>query len=155
MKKIFLLWVLFAATSIQNNFAQDITIAQLLKQYYQMKDALVAGNSADASIAANNFIKSANSADNKIISEGNVQALVKDASKIAEVKDLGKQRQAFSSLSDNMITLAKSTKLTDQPIYQQYCPMKKASWLSSEKTIKNPYYGSSMLTCGKVTETIQ
>ena len=30
--------------------------------------------------------------------------------------------------------------------------MKKAAWLSSEKQIKNPYYGSSMLTCGEVTE---
>ncbi|RYF82932.1 MAG: DUF3347 domain-containing protein, partial [Chitinophagaceae bacterium] len=36
-----------------------------------------------------------------------------------------------------------------------YCPMKKALWLSNEKAIKNPYYGSAMLTCGKVTETIE
>jgi hypothetical protein len=33
--------------------------------------------------------------------------------------------------------------------------MKKATWLSSSKTIKNPYFGSAMPTCGKVTETIQ
>jgi hypothetical protein len=33
--------------------------------------------------------------------------------------------------------------------------MKKAYWLSPDKAIKNPYYGSAMLTCGKVTETIQ
>ncbi|RYF87461.1 MAG: DUF3347 domain-containing protein, partial [Chitinophagaceae bacterium] len=46
-----------------------------------------------------------------------------------------------------------SLKLSSQPIYLQYCPMKKASWLSSEKQIRNPYYGSSMLTCGEVTET--
>jgi len=32
--------------------------------------------------------------------------------------------------------------------------MKKAVWLSNEKAIKNPYYGSQMLTCGKVVETI-
>lgn len=38
-------------------------------------------------------------------------------------------------------------------VYYQYCPMKKAYWLSMEKEIKNPYYGSSMLTCGKVIET--
>jgi hypothetical protein len=28
--------------------------------------------------------------------------------------------------------------------------MKKASWLSNDKAIKNPYYGSAMLTCGNV-----
>jgi len=33
--------------------------------------------------------------------------------------------------------------------------MKKATWLSSNKTIKNPYYGNAMLTCGQVTETMQ
>jgi Protein of unknown function (DUF3347). len=32
--------------------------------------------------------------------------------------------------------------------------MKKANWLSSEKEIKNPYYGSTMLTCGSVVDTI-
>jgi hypothetical protein len=31
--------------------------------------------------------------------------------------------------------------------------MKKASWLSSEKTIKNPYFGSAMLSCGELTNT--
>jgi hypothetical protein len=33
--------------------------------------------------------------------------------------------------------------------------MKKASWLSSEAAIKNPYFGSAMLTCGKVTATLK
>jgi len=33
--------------------------------------------------------------------------------------------------------------------------MKKSSWLSNDTSIKNPYYGSSMLTCGKVTGTLK
>jgi hypothetical protein len=32
---------------------------------------------------------------------------------------------------------------------------KGANWLSKESTIKNPYYGSQMLTCGKTVETIK
>jgi hypothetical protein len=32
--------------------------------------------------------------------------------------------------------------------------MKKAYWLSGDAAIKNPYFGSSMLTCGKVSTTI-
>jgi hypothetical protein len=31
---------------------------------------------------------------------------------------------------------------------------KGAFWISKEKGVKNPYYGKSMLTCGKVTETL-
>jgi len=31
---------------------------------------------------------------------------------------------------------------------------KGANWLSKEEAVKNPYYGSQMLTCGSVQETI-
>jgi hypothetical protein len=44
-------------------------------------------------------------------------------------------------------------------IYYQNCPMynngKGANWLSKDISIKNPYYGSQMLTCGKTVETIK
>ena len=45
------------------------------------------------------------------------------------------------------------------PVYFQHCPMyndgKGANWLSKENAVKNPYYGSMMLTCGKTVETIK
>ena len=59
------------------------------------------------------------------------------------------------NFSKNMTAVAKANKLSDKPIYEVYCPMKKASWLSADKAIKNPYYGSSMLTCGEVKSTIE
>jgi len=158
MKKIFFLVALLAAIFIQKSFAQDSTqqyqLSQLLSQYYNIKDALVAGNGNDASVKAEEFIKTANSIDYKLISEGNINALLKDATPISETKDIKIQREHFANLSNNMVILAKAMKLTTQPIYQAYCPMKKANWLSSDKAIKNPYYGNAMLTCGKVVETI-
>jgi hypothetical protein len=30
-----------------------------------------------------------------------------------------------------------------------------ANWLSKESAVENPYYGSMMLTCGSVKETIK
>jgi hypothetical protein len=33
--------------------------------------------------------------------------------------------------------------------------MKKESWLSSSATVKNPYFGNSMINCGKVVETLK
>jgi hypothetical protein len=33
--------------------------------------------------------------------------------------------------------------------------MQDANWLSKENAVKNPYYGSQMLTCGKTVETIK
>ena len=158
MKQIFLVVVFLAPSFLQKSFAQDSTqqyqLSQLLSKYYDIKDALVAGNGNEASAKAGEFIKTANSIDYKIISEGNINALLKDATPISDAKEIKIQRQHLSNLSDNMTTLAKAVKLTTQPIYQAYCPMKKANWLSSDKEIKNPYYGSAMLTCGKVVETI-
>ena len=159
MKKIIFAAAAFVATTfVQKNFAQDSTqqhqLSQLLSQYYNIKNALVAGNGNEASAKAEEFIKTANSIDYKLISEGNINALLKDATPISETKEIKKQREHFANLSNNMAALAKSIKLGAQPIYQAYCPMKKANWLSSDKEIKNPYYGSAMLTCGKVVETI-
>ena len=159
MKKIILAAVaLFTIASFQKSSAQDSTgqyqLSKLLSQYYNIKDALVAGRSNVASAKAEEFIKVANTIDYKLISEGNINALLKDATPISESKDIKTQREHFANFSNNMATLAKAMKLTNQPIYQAYCPMKKANWLSSEKEIKNPYYGSAMLTCGKVVETI-
>ena len=159
MKKLFLFLGIISTAITQQSFSQDSTkqgqLPQLLTHYYTIKNALVAGNAVDAAAGAASFIKSANSIDYKIISEGNVNALVKDAGKISGTQDIKKQREYFANLSTNMATVAKAVKFTDKPVYYVYCPMKKAYWLSNEKAIKNPYYGASMLTCGEVTETIE
>jgi flagella basal body P-ring formation protein FlgA len=159
MKKIIFAAVAFLITAtFQKSAAQDSTqqyqLSQLLSQYYNIKDALVAGNGSEASAKAIAFIKTANSIDYKLVSEGNINAFLKDASPISDTKDVKVQREHFANLSVNMATLAKGLKLSDQPVYQAYCPMKKAYWLSSDKAIKNPYFGNAMLTCGKVVDTI-
>ena len=155
MKRSALVITIFLTAFAHLSFAQDKQTQQLLSDYYNIKDALVAGNANVAAAKAGDFIKTLNGIDYKVISEGNVNVLLKDAGKIAESNDLNKQRVVFSNFSDNVIAVAKAVKLSDKEIYLQYCPMKKASWLSSEKGIKNPYYGSSMLTCGSVKETLK
>jgi len=160
MKKIFLFLAFLSTTLVQKSFSQEtITqaqtqLSQLLNCYYNIKDALVAGNASKAAINAEQFIKAANAIDYKVIAEGNINALLKDAGTISDSKDIKKQREQFANLSTNMIALAKGTKLGAKSIYETYCPMKKASWLSDNKTIQNPYYGSTMLRCGKVVATI-
>ena len=62
------------------------------------------------------------------------------------------------TLSKNMYALIKISK-TEKPIYYQFCPMSNngrgANWLSKENDVKNPYYGSKMLSCGKTVEIIK
>jgi hypothetical protein len=34
--------------------------------------------------------------------------------------------------------------------HEAYCPMAKASWLQTEKDVKNPCMGKAMLDCGEL-----
>lgn len=149
---------LLVTSFVHLGFAQDSVdqqqLAKLFTSYLGIKNALVASNIKVAADKAEEFIKTINGIDYKIISESNVKILLKDATHISEAKDVNKQREFFANLSVNVGVLAKSVKLSAQPVYQMYCPMKRTYWLSDEKAVKNPYYGSSMLTCGKVVETI-
>lgn len=159
MKKLLFVGALFTAIFVQTASAQDkskpVIPTDLLSHYYQIKDALVAGDAKQAASNAAKFIKSANSIDTNKIAQNNINALVKDADNIIRMKILDSQREHFANLSINMATVAKAVKLTTEPVYYVHCPMKKTYWLSKEKAIKNPYYGSSMLTCGEVTEIIR
>ena len=156
MKKL-IFTTLFSVFSILNLSAQksDASISKLYQNYLNVKTALAADNSDDASKAANTFIKSASMVDYKVLSEGNPDVLRKDASKIAESRSIETQRESFMALSQNMIALTKNFKLADETVFVQYCPMADASWLSAEKAVKNPYYGKSMLTCGKVAKELK
>jgi copper chaperone CopZ len=137
-------------------------LPQLLSLYYDIKNALISSNANTAAAKATAFLTAIKAVDMKSLSEADHNAfmplqdkLIFDATHISESKDVDHQRDHFSTFSTNFYSLAKAVKLSEKPVYQAYCPMKKMYWLSSEAAIKNPYYGKMMLTCGKVTDTIQ
>jgi hypothetical protein len=145
----------FTASGQQSN-----SVAPVLSVYYEIKNALVSGDATSAASAASRFVALVQSVDAKKLSSNESQVfntvqskLISEAGSIAASRDLRKQRTSFQSVSDAIILLVRVSKV-QQPAYIAYCPMKKAYWISEEKVIKNPYYGTSMLTCGKVTETI-
>ena len=70
-------------------------------------------------------------------------------STIAEV------RKAFESISNTLLTIEKEFGHGgDQTFYEIFCSMAfdkaGAVWLQTEKEVKNPYFGASMLRCGEV-----
>lgn len=133
--------------------------------YFGLKDALVKTDGATASAKATALLTALNAVDmGKLKTEEHEvwmkveKNLKTDAQHIKENKDTEHQREHFMTLSKSMYELVKSAKLTET-VYYQFCPMandgKGANWLSKENTIKNPYYGSQMLSCGKTVETIK
>ena len=156
--KFFFLTIFFFIQII----ARPADLSPILGNYYQLKDALVSGDPTAAAIAAGELLKAINAVDMKSMTTTDHLAfmaledkLAFDARHISESKDINHQREHFQSLSANLFKLATKVKLSSQPIYEEYCPMKKAYWLSGDTAIRNPYFGSSMPTCGKVTATLK
>lgn len=162
MKKIFLLVALIATVWIKPGFAQSSQTKALLTAYYDIKNALVNSDATVAASKASEFSKVLGSIDMKSMPEAEMTAfmgfqdkLAFDAKHISETKEISHQREHFANFSTNLFKLAKAVKLTKEPVYYDYCPMKKSYWLSDNATIKNPYFGKQMLTCGAVKETLK
>jgi Cu(I)/Ag(I) efflux system membrane fusion protein len=68
-------------------------------------------------------------------------------------------RGVFKPLSSELVALLKKVGSIDQPLYIEYCPMADnnngGDWISTEPEIRNPYFGASMLGCGKILEEIR
>lgn len=157
MKK-YIITAVFSILSLISVAAQskkDAKISGLYQNYIAIKSALASDDANKASIAATKFIKTSSEINNKAVSEAELNNLRKDAKIIAGSKNITAQRESFHKLSDQMIELTKEFKLSQNPVYVQYCPMADGSWLSDESKIVNPYYGKSMLSCGKVKSTIK
>ncbi len=133
--------------------------------YFALKDALVKTDAVTASAKASAMLTALDGVQMvKLNNEEHTvwmkveNNLKTDAKRIKENKDIDNQREYFMSLSKTMYELVKACK-SAETVYYQYCPMandgKGANWLSKESAIKNPYYGSQMLSCGKVVETIK
>ncbi len=157
MKKYVIAVVLsvFSIISASAQSKKNAQVSVLYQNYITIKTALASDDAEKASKAASQFIKSSSEVNNKIISEKELNTLREDAKTIAASKNISVQRKSFYQLSDQMIALAKEFKVSQNPVYVQYCPMAEGSWLSDESKIVNPYYGKSMLSCGNVKSTIK
>ena len=137
----------------------------IFESYFALKDALVKSDGKLVSTLAKDVLANINSVKmEKLSSEEHtvwmkvMSSIKSNSEKIASTTSIEKQRIVFMDLSANFYDLLKVSK-QDYSIYYQNCPMyndgKGANWLSKENAVKNPYYGSQMLTCGKTVETIK
>ena len=73
----------------------------------------------------------------------------------AEAKD---QKAYYASFSQALYKSIKAFGVGAGTVYYQHCPMaldnQGAFWLSDSKEIRNPYFGTGMLTCGSRKETL-
>lgn len=133
----------------------NVQITKLYQNYIAVKTALASDDAAKTTRTANEFLKTLSTIKAGEISEKQLASLKLNAKAISGTSSISTQRKSFEGLSNEMIVIANDNKLSDKTIFVQYCPMAKASWLSNEEKIVNPYYGSSMLGCGVVKSKIK
>lgn len=141
-----------SSTAVTDPSFKNDTVKALYHSYIAVKDALVATKYDDAKQKAKGL-----ATELKMVTGCENTALI--ANKIENAKDIAEQRKQFTALSTDVIALFKHAELTSGKIYIQHCPMANkgdgGDWLSSEKKIQNPYYGSEMMECGAVIEEIK
>ena len=149
--------------SSTNISSERLTTSEIIDNYLAIKNALVQDDSKSAANSGKRLSESAKIFD---VSEYEGDTLV-EVKEILEViiehgehisySDIGHQREHFEIMTTDFVDLIVIAG-TDRTLHQQFCPMyddgKGGIWLSESDEIKNPLYGSKMLTCGSVTDVI-
>jgi 6-phosphogluconate dehydrogenase (decarboxylating) len=77
--------------------------------------------------------------------------IVAGAKELEQAGDIKKAREAFGKLSTALIPAVKAAGGIEG-LKLGYCPMVAAPWLQKDGQVRNPYYGSAMLTCGELRD---
>ncbi len=143
-------------------------LKSVLGRYLEMHEALSSDDASAASAAASRFLDALADVNMDLLETPEAHkawmplasALQKAARNAQQAgKDITAQREAFSALSGDMLELIKRFgPLAEDPLYVLRCPMafggRGARWLQNRKQTRNPFYGSAMLKCGDVVETL-
>lgn len=106
-----------------------------LNEYVEVQEALAADDFDEARAQLEEFAR---------ITDSATQAL---AARALEAPDIATLRVDFKPLSESLVAQD-----LPQGFARAYCPMydNGASWVQRDGPVRNPYYGSTMLTCGVV-----
>ncbi|MBO3098384.1 DUF3347 domain-containing protein [Gelidibacter pelagius] len=148
-----------ASTSKSN--AQNPESQQVLADYMVLKDALVATDgkaAAEAGKKLESTLKSIKLDSYTSDQQKELKEIVESSTEHAEHigrSDMAHQREHFQMLTQDVTDMVAITG-TENTLYQQFCPMygEGGAWLSMEKEIRNPYFGSKMMKCGEVQKEI-
>lgn len=149
---------------VDEQFQQQLSNA--FASYIELKDAFVSSDAEKAREKAKQAGEALSKVDMKLLSGAAhndwmnylspIQATLNE---IQSATDIEAQRDAFSTLSDNLYKSIKAFGLGGKEAYYEYCPMafnnEGGYWLSDNEAIRNPYFGDKMLTCGSIEEKLK
>ena len=150
-------------TGSEMSMEENKSITDLIDSYLALKTALVQDDSKAAANAGQKLAEATSGLDISTF-DAPKQAVIKEILEVLKEhgehiakSEIAHQREHFEGMTKDFMELLAQVG-TDRTLYQQYCPMYNkgngGSWLSETQEIKNPLFGSKMLTCGSVKETI-
>ncbi|SMD38963.1 Protein of unknown function [Reichenbachiella faecimaris] len=126
-------------------------IQTIYSAYEKLRDALVATDYETAKTFAKD-LSEALKADESTWQQASMADGIMNAGEIETA------RAVFSELNNSMESVFEGA-IESGEINKCFCPMaldnEGASWFSTTKEIKNPYFGDKMLKCGVVKKTIK
>lgn len=137
-----------------------------LNFYYQLKNAFVATDGTAADLTASQLRISIDSLDTKkLMLDTSLNATITSYKKtmvnavdaLIKERDIQQKRRQFGVISDALYSLMQAAPYKGATVYQLHCPMafdSGANWLNDQPVVNNPYYGSKMLTCGSVVDSL-
>ena len=148
---------------VNDKFKDQLT--SLFNSYVELKDAFVDSDAQKVKKEASETKEALADVDMKLLSGAAhndwmnyLTEMQNSIDQIQSSTDIESQRQAFSVVSDNLYKSVKAFGLNGKNAFYEYCPMafnnEGGYWLSDEATIRNPYFGEKMLTCGEVKEKL-
>lgn len=136
-------------------------LTPLFKNYFELKDALTEDDLTTAISKVKSLQQSIEQVDMKLF-QGDAHQVWMDYSmefrknleQANKAEGIDQIRESFIHVSKAIVDMNRSFQPLKYSTYVQHCPMANnnqgADWLSKEKEIRNPYFGSSMLSCGEL-----
>jgi hypothetical protein len=121
---------------------KEAGVGQILEAYFTIRATLAADSQDGVARLADDI---AGAATNSGLADP-----ARTLAKVARGDDIEATRKTLKPLSENLIAyLQLHGAPAEQIPVAYYCPMADASWLQDDTDMGNPYYGSSMLKCGR------
>ncbi len=151
MFRIFVVVAMFVPASIFAG-SVDREMERVLDQYLTIHASLTNDSVAGVDAAARSIVEivEAIQTDDRQVQELG-KSLVKAASAI-QGKELEAARNEFFELSKPLLAYVYRLYSGEREYLRFYCDMAKKGWIQNSKAVRNPYYGSSMLTCGELIQ---
>ncbi|MGM8360427.1 DUF3347 domain-containing protein [Flavobacterium sp. ARAG 55.4] len=153
-------------TEVSDAVKASVSTDAIIDAYLKIKNALANDDGKEATKAAHDFAQAVSATKTDKITKElltkylNITDEAKEQAELIVSNDgkIAQQRMYFAVLSKDITNLI-ATFGTNKKLFQDYCPMynegKSGYWISELKEIRNPYYGSEMLSCGGMIKEIQ